>query len=205
MTAIAKSFAHGRLFWSRLLGLALLTLIAFSAPPWHHESLLALLVEAAGFVLLATATLLRLWCATYIAGLKNQTVMQDGPYSIVRNPLYLSSFIGGLGFGFTTENPLVIALIAVGFIIYYPLVVRHEEKQLEALFDDAYRSYKATVPRWIPRFSGYREPETYLVRARMLRRGYFNAMWFMWAFLLWEIIERFQEVGLLPVFWGGAG
>lgn len=204
-TTIIESFARSRLFWSRLFGVALLAVVVFSPLPWPENSLMALAFEVSGFVLLATATLLRLWCTTYIAGLKNNVLMQEGPYSMVRNPLYVSSFIGGIGFGLSVENPILTAVIAMAFLIYYPWVVRHEEERLAGLFGEAYLAYCRKVPRWFPRFSSYSEPETYTVRARMLRRGYFNAMWFMWAFLLWEVIERLREIGIVPALWGGSG
>lgn len=205
ITHIGESFAATRIFWTRLFTIALLILIVFSAPPWRGTSYAALTIEVLGYILLGAATLGRLWCATYIAGLKDRVLMRAGPYSVVRNPLYLSNFVGAMGFGLSAENPLATLLILVAFLAFYPFVVRREEKVLEAKFGAAFVAYRREVPRWWPQLSGYREPETYVVRARTLRRAYFNAMWFMWAFMLWEVIEKLQSLHVIPVLWGGGG
>jgi protein-S-isoprenylcysteine O-methyltransferase Ste14 len=40
--------------------------------------------------------------------------------------------------------------------VYFPL---SEEKGLERRFGDDYRTYKANVPRWIPRVTAWRPPD----------------------------------------------
>ena len=203
MSTIRVAFAEARIFWSRLFAVALLLFIAVSAPPWGEATFAALGVEIVGFVMLAAATLGRLWCAAYIAGVKDSVLVQDGPYSVVRNPLYVANFVGGVGFGLAAENYVATGVIFVLFAVFYPAVVASEEKRLLAKFGDAYAAYCRAVPRWFPNLSLFHEPAERVVRPRLLRRAYVNAMWFMWAFLLWEIIERLQVIGWLPVFWHG--
>jgi len=56
---------------------------------------------------------------------------------------------------------VLLALWAVVFFagnaVYFPL---SEEKRLEARFGDSYLAYKANVPRWIPRVSGWQSQES---------------------------------------------
>ena len=40
--------------------------------------------------------------------------------------------------------------------VYFPL---SEEKGLERRFGDDYRTYKANVPRWVPRLTAWRPPD----------------------------------------------
>lgn len=205
MNTIRMVFAESRIFWSRLFAVALLLFIAVSAPPWRYDSLPALVVEVIGFLLLAAATMGRLWCASYIAGRKDGELVREGPYSVVRNPLYVSNFVGGVGFGLAAENLIATAIIFVLFVIFYPAVVHREEKRLEEKFGNAFRRYKDAVPRWWPNLSLYHEPAEHVIRPRLLRRAYFNAMWFMWAFLLWEILEKLQGIGIIvPMIWSVA-
>lgn len=151
--------------------------------------------ELLGFGLLAIAALGRLWCLSYIAGFKNDLLVTEGPYSVVRNPLYVFNFFGAVGFGLAVENPLLATLLALGFIAFYPGVVRQEEARMHRLFGESYARYCSVTPGWLPRWSNYHEPETWTINPRRFRNGLLSAMWFLWAFLLWEVIE---ELGILP-------
>ena len=43
-----------------------------------------------------------------------------------------------------------------GNVVYFGF---SEERKLEDRFGDSYRAYRANVPRWIPRFSGWESGE----------------------------------------------
>jgi hypothetical protein len=152
------------------------------------------LLELLGFGLLVVAALGRLWCLSFISGIKNEVLVTDGPYSVVRNPLYLFNFVGAVGLGLAVENPVLAALLAAGFALFYPGVVRREEAALQEAFGGAYARYRMSTPRWIPRWSGYQEPDQWTINPRRFRRGLLDAMWFLWAFMLWEMVE---EIGIL--------
>lgn len=192
------SFATHRIAWSRALILCALALVLVSSPPKVLAGWPAELFEMLGYALLVAATLWRIWCLVFIAGSKDTELAQLGPYSIVRNPLYIGNFLGAVGFGFAVEMPYLAALIAAVFAALYPSVVRREEARLAQLFGERYRQYCARVPRWLPDLSLYREPETLSVAPRRIRNGILDAMWFLWAFALWEFIEVLHETGILP-------
>ena len=71
---------------------------------------------------------------------------------------------------------------------------------LERIFGERYREYCAQVPRWLPRWSLYREPDTLTLSPRYVRKAILDAMWFLWAFGIWEFFEALQTFGLLPTF-----
>src|SRR5262245_19040373 len=183
----ARNFANHRIAWSRVLVVTVLLLAVFTRPPelsglgWVTE-----LSEMLGFALLASACLWRIWCALFIAGNKNGELATAGPYSVVRNPLYLGNFAGALGFGFAVEQPYLAALFGLAFALFYPAVVAREEARLGELFGERYREYCARVPRWLPDWSLYQEPAVVSVSPRHIRGAIFDAMWFLWAFALWE-------------------
>jgi hypothetical protein len=54
------------------------------------------------------------------------------------------------------------------------------------------------VPRWIPDWSLYQEPAAVTVSPRRMRGAILDAMWFLWAFALWEFIEALHTLKLLP-------
>ncbi len=88
-----------------------------------------------------------------------QKLVVKGPYRHVRNPMITSVLffllgealllqslpIGGWGLFFFAANT-----------VYFPLF---EEKDLEKRFGEDYRTYKANVPRWLPRITPWNLPQ----------------------------------------------
>lgn len=185
------------MFWSRTLGVLLLAYVLFGSPPKVLPAWALDLCELLGFVLLSAAAFGRVWCLVFVAGRKNDVLVAEGPYSVVRNPLYVFSFLGAVGFGLTVENPILALLLAVLFGAYYSFVVRREERFLASQFAATFQEYCARTPRWLPDFRQYREPESMTVSPRRIREGIVDAMWFIWAFFLWEILEELHLIGVL--------
>jgi protein-S-isoprenylcysteine O-methyltransferase Ste14 len=75
-------------------------------------------------------------------------LMTGGPYAISRHPMYTGELALWLGLAILFGSPAVLAGFAVWVAVMRRLAVR-EEVGLEAAFGDAYRRYKARVPRWI--------------------------------------------------------
>jgi hypothetical protein len=117
---------------------------------------------------------------------------------VVRNPLYIGNFLGVLGFGFAVQQPLLAVGLGLLFALFYPSVVGQEEKRLGALFGERYGTYCARVPRWLPDWSLYQEPATVTVSPRRIRGAILDAMWFLWAFALWEFVEELHKLEILP-------
>src|SRR3990172_799201 len=103
--------------------------------------------------------LLGLLLRAYAAGCleKNRILAMGGPYAYTRNPLYLGSFILGMGFAVAGGSwALGAVLLSVFLLVYWP-VMRREEDFLQRRFGDAYRRYREKVPLFI--LSGRRMPE----------------------------------------------
>jgi len=183
-------FSGHRIAWSRAAVIAALAYALFVPAPaviprgWLDVS------EWLGFALLIVAALGRVWCLSYISGVKNDVLVAEGPYSVVRNPLYVFNFIGAVGFGLAVENPVLAALLAVAFAVFYPSVIRQEEETLTQAFGERFARYCGATPRWIPRWSNFHEPESWSINPRRFRAGLLDAMWFLWAFLIWDILEK---------------
>lgn len=75
----------------------------------------------------------------------------QGPYRYVRNPMYWGGLLTLAGLGLRCRSPgmLVCALVLLAGVHLF--VVFFEEPGLERRFGDAYRSYKGSVCRWLPR------------------------------------------------------
>ena len=145
----------------------------------------------------------RIWCSLYIAGYKNNTLVTEGPYSLCRNPLYLFSFLGGTGVALATETFTVPCLIILAFVLYYPFVIKKEEKRLLALFGEDYARYCQTTPSFLPSFASLRslkEPTTYSVNPKIFSHNILDALWFIWLIGIFEFLEGIKEAGIIPVF-----
>ena len=111
---------------------------------------------------------IRAWASGHIR--KNAELAISGPYAYTRNPLYLGSFLIGLGFTVASGRVVLALLFAALFLgIYFP-VMRVEATTLADLFNEKYDSYKRSVPLFFPRLTPYRHEET--SRARFDRSLY---------------------------------
>ncbi|NYT01675.1 MAG: isoprenylcysteine carboxylmethyltransferase family protein [Methanosarcinales archaeon] len=71
-----------------------------------------------------------------------------GFYCWTRNPLFLFSLVLIWSSTFMTVNQLTVYLL---ISIYFYLGALHEERRLSAELGAAFRDYRATVPRFVPR------------------------------------------------------
>jgi protein-S-isoprenylcysteine O-methyltransferase Ste14 len=99
--------------------------------------------------------LLRAWAAGHIH--KNAALAISGPYAYTRNPLYLGSFLLGLGFTIASSR-MLLALVFVTLFggIYFP-VMRVEAATLAEMFGEDYARYARAVPLFFPRLLPFRD------------------------------------------------
>jgi len=110
---------------------------------------------AACAVLVALGCLLRSWAAGYL--FKGKRVAVGGPYAYIRNPLYVGSFVIGVGFCIALwRRPVPIGalslwvLFIVGFGMVYRAKTLAEEKELTTNLGQPYQAYAAKVPPFLP-------------------------------------------------------
>ena len=191
-----------RLPVSRLASAAAVFFLLFSTNRWETRGEgIATGLFTLGMFLVAIGSLGRMWCSLYIAGYKDQVLITQGPYSLTRNPLYFFSVFGALGVGFCTETFTFPALLLAVMVLYYPLVVRKEERRLRERFGRDFDDYARRVPAFFPNFALFSEPETYLVKPVVYRRHMFSALWFVWIVGLLELAEGLKELGWMPSLW----
>jgi protein-S-isoprenylcysteine O-methyltransferase Ste14 len=101
---------------------------------------------------------LRAWGSGHLR--KNDALATSGPYAYTRNPLYLGSFLIGLGFTIASARWWLALIFAALFLgIYFP-VMRVEAKTLAGLFKEDYDAYANAVPLFFPRLVPFRDPAT---------------------------------------------
>jgi len=198
---IIFTIANIRVTVSRIFGLFVLLLLLFTGHSFSQGGKIDTLFEISGLFLLSICSLGRLWALMYISGNKRRELVTEGPYSIVRHPLYLFSLIGAIGIGLASENLLILALIIIFYLFYYPFTILAEEIKLTNKFGNRYLEYMKMTPRFLPKFSLYKEPEEFSVKTTAFVRNFANGMWFIWTFILIHFIEMLQDSGFLPVIW----
>ena len=142
-----------------------------------------------GGVIAVIGILIRAWASGHIR--KNQNLAVSGPYAYTRNPLYLGSFI--LGLGFTIASGvwwLGFIFIALFLGIYLP-VMRVEAEDLTKLFGADYEEYAGKVPLFFPRITAYKASDARFDMNLYLRYREYRAalgLIFAWFVLLVKAI-----------------
>ena len=188
-----------RIHISQIFAVLLIMFICVSRSLWEDKApFVTMVLSLLAVFLVGVACLGRLWCSVYIAGYKTDHLVTQGPYSMCRNPLYFFSLLGALGIGFASETFLIPVLILIGFLAYYPLVIKSEEAELAKLHKTEFEIYFKKVPRFFPKISYLSEPEEYIVKPVIFKKHMFSAIWFLWLLGILEVIEELQELKVLP-------
>lgn len=181
--------------------LAVVALAAVTAPRLAGGAVHAAILGS-GVVALVIAVVGRAWCSLYIGGRKKAEIVDRGPYSITRNPLYLFSFLGAFGMGAQTGSLTLAALFVAVSVIVFLATVRREEAWLLDAFAEPYRSYCDVTPRFWPRWSRWRDsPEISVTPKYFLTTLRDGSVMFLAIPLFWGITSL-HEAGRLPSFFG---
>jgi protein-S-isoprenylcysteine O-methyltransferase Ste14 len=150
---LRKALVKSRVF----LGIGFLLVILVYGRQEHY--FLAFAVSVLGEVI-------QVWSSGSLE--KNKVLTARGPYSLIRNPMYLGRFLVILGGIFLLGN--IYFVFVYGALYYFYMVnrVSREEKHLEKIFGDPYREYCLKVNRFIPNFRVYDKGELVFFRFNIL-------------------------------------
>ena len=108
----------------------------------------------AGGTLILAGLAIRGWAAGILE--KDRELTVSGPYAFSRNPLYLGSFLIGVGAVVAGRRVWVGPVFLVFFVWAYAGKMARERDALETRFGQAYRDYRHAVPLFLPRLTPYR-------------------------------------------------
>ncbi len=118
-----------------------------------------------GIVLVSLGEWIRLWANGYVGHRKVAVsaagedkighLITAGPYSYVRNPLYLGSILIGAGVCVVLGNLWAGLFGLVVFVWIYDRKIQEEEGRIRLEWAQEYSRYCAAVPRWIPTWRRY--------------------------------------------------
>jgi protein-S-isoprenylcysteine O-methyltransferase Ste14 len=75
-------------------------------------------------------------------------LMKHGPYAYSRHPMYLTELALWLGWA-VLYGSIVVLTGFVALCVVVSILALREERALEVKFGEAYRQYRARVPRWL--------------------------------------------------------
>nr|WP_316626850.1 isoprenylcysteine carboxylmethyltransferase family protein [uncultured Brevundimonas sp.] len=184
-----------------MLLIAILGVIAFAAVTRSigGDTLLHEGLEAIGLALIAICIIGRAWCSLYIGGRKKAEIVDRGPYSITRNPLYVFSFMGAFGMGGLTGSATIAMMFLLIAVAVFAATVRREEAWLSSTFGEVYAAYVARTPRFWPNLSLWRDGDTLEIRPAFFVRTLRDGAVMVLAYPLFESIEYFQDIGWIKI------
>lgn len=81
---------------------------------------------------------------------KKHKLINDGPYSFIRHPQYVSQLLSDLGAGLALMGYIVLPLVILLQIPLFILRAKAEDKMLESYFKESYVNYKKKAGFFIP-------------------------------------------------------
>jgi protein-S-isoprenylcysteine O-methyltransferase Ste14 len=181
-----------RLVGAKILGGLTLVLMLISKPQYN------IFIDILGFILIVISGIGRVWSSAYISGLKSKKVISYGPYSIVRNPLYLFSFLGFVGAGLAFGSIIITLLLVITFAITHIPIILYEEKKLIGIFGDEFRDYMKRVPRFIPRLSKIDNPKEAIFRPKQFSKSVRDATLIILSYGIIKILIWLHNKDILP-------
>jgi protein-S-isoprenylcysteine O-methyltransferase Ste14 len=121
-----------------------------------------------GWLLFLAGAAMRWWGMLYLGGRKIVNLVEDGPYSISRNPIYFGTLLLVLAIGVLQQSGSFLLAVAVVAVAYLILAVSVEERNLRARHGDRFEAYCRRVPRFFPRFRLFHSPAIIDVHVRGL-------------------------------------
>ncbi|MCL4675122.1 MAG: isoprenylcysteine carboxylmethyltransferase family protein [Pararhodobacter sp.] len=187
-------------FWvARVALLLCLPIIFFTESAWEANEVLHTALEMIGALTIVAAVLGRFWAILYIGGRKNDEVVQIGPYSMCRHPLYFSSTLGVVGFGLMLGSFTLAAALGIVTFVILSQTAKREERFLRVEFAPTYDEYARRVPMIWPRWSQFHSPTEVTFNTHTLRTNLADAMGFLALIPVAEVIESLHEAGAI---WG---
>lgn len=191
-----------RMLWQKILGIILLIWIIFTD---SKLNMFQSVFNIIGIFCLFIGIIGRIYSTLYIGGMKNEgkdgkSFINDGIYSICRNPLYLFSFIAFIGILFIKGQMLLLIFSIICYLIIYHLTILGEEAFLSEKFGDDYKEFLKTTPRFFPKFSSFKYSDKVEFRPLFLHKELRRAFVWLFAALIIYIITILQDNGFIKVF-----
>ena len=189
-----------RLLLPKLLFPPVVAIALLSHHIYPDDGFIDTTMEVIAIALITIGTVGRVWVSAYVSGKKNHQLVVDGPYSIVRNPLYFFSLLGFVGAGMAFETITMTLIFTMLFLATHLPTIYAEEKHLRDVFGEAYVAYCRAVPRLIPRAWQPIGPSQITFNSLLYTRAALDSSLIVCMFMMAHIIEWGHTSKLLPYY-----
>lgn len=134
---------------------------------------------------------------------EGRSLIQGGPYALVRNPMYLGILLTGIGIVMVLFNLWAAGIFLALFFLRYITLINKEEERLKAVFGAEYSDYQHRVARLFPPLLGImrQDLKDYLpLKPLWLKREIGTILAILLAVLAIEGWEDFKGAGA-EIFW----
>ena len=126
-----------------------------------------------------------------------------GPYSLVRNPLYLGRILNFTGLAMLSGSWVYGALVFLVSILVYERISVYEEEFLREEFGEAHSKWAEEVPFLVPRLRGWKKPKYPFWIRRCIMREDKKLIWLISVTTFCDFAQRGFDPSRLPenLFW----
>ena len=123
---------------------------AFDSPDWLRWVGVGVLAAGLATFWWTHRTLGRNWSGV-LEIYENHTLVRDGPYRLVRHPMYTAFLVCGIGILLTSSNAILGPANLLAVTVMLVVRIPAEERMLIEHFEDEYRKRMRTTGRLLPR------------------------------------------------------
>jgi protein-S-isoprenylcysteine O-methyltransferase Ste14 len=121
-----------------------------------------------------------------------------GPYSLVRNPLYLGRILNFTGIAMLSGSWVYGALTLLVSMLVYERISVYEEEFLREEFGEAHSAWAEEVPFLMPRLRGWKKPKYPFWIRRCIKREEKKLIWLVTVVAACDFAQRGFDPAQLP-------
>jgi len=166
--------------------------------PNNRNALTDQILDSVGLTLILFGQYIRISARGYKseALLKNDAIITDGPYAFVRHPMYLASFLIGMGAAVMLFKWWMVAVYLAFFLLWYGPQIRTEQQWLLKKYGQQYIDYCKKTPCFFPRMKtliSFRAKKYIPLRLAWLKREWNTIL--VWSIVI-VVVEGYQDIHL---------
>lgn len=166
-----------RLFhWREYICIPIFAVLLLAGAPTSRTATIGTLLLLVGFLFRLYSLSFMSEATTRVDG-QTDRVIDEGPFGIIRNPIYAANSIMIIGIVFYSGRIFLGIFILSYFAFQYHCISKYEDALMTAKFGDDYLQYTDRVPAWlpekIPALEDWSAPPLFVATIRREKKSFF--------------------------------